>query len=1273
MALVVDTYEDAEGEMITLGENGAIADLGTQLSFGAKHRPYALKIFLRQAGTKRMSSVMITPIFTGERRRSSETSEEQSRPISGRDVVLPSKSFTSNIGGPSMRRRDSKSLLHADDDGQGRRGSTGEPFQRRPSAADMHVRHSSAGLGDSQRRGSVDSDGDLLDEVSEIGAPWEPAFDRRPQGVDALDWMMSQDLEHPPRGPARGGGVGMHVEIPMNQLHANAMMRGSIASIESGNLDTPSSASSALKTPTRVSPMISPFNPDSRFPVPNARGPLDLPSPVGGSHSVVIVPARHADEPDYEYHLQKSISSNGSSHSDLPSFHQQPFPQQPGAPPSQFGAPPLRFNPAVPPSPTLWRGQPYGLADSADIERELLEGRRDTEESSSEEIEVVDSDRRGTQYAFVPVSSPSPASASASAANAKNAVPNRPHSSSSPNAGNRGTETSKRTVSESGGGSGSSGNGAVPSQNGLGASQERVQSPKPHDLRQPMNKSGNRSRAERTSSTSSLKPLSLAWKKGDLIGRGGFGSVYKGLLSNGQFVAVKVLELPPDVDPTKSNTYVSFMKEIDMLKALEHPNIVRYIGSTVEASTINVFLEYVPGGSIASMISKYGPFDEPMIKLFSKHILQALSYLHRNNIAHRDIKGANILVDTQGVAKLADFGCSKSVSLKSGGVGENFQTMLGTPYWMAPEVMRQEGHGRNADIWSFGCTLVEMASGKPPWAKEYTQIFALLYEVGTSTKIPDIPEHLSPELKDLLLQCFKRAPMERPTAEQLLRHPWFHDEYDDGEDELDDFVEVSSVSQNLGGFPSSKKRSGNLLTKSMSASRSQALQEQPKSLEALPELVLVRMFQFMSPQMVVAMAHTCAHLRFLAQRNAVWVALATNRWPKLRINLDALSTTNPSSANNRSGAFSEDVGEVDFGKKLFMASLKYDRRFAVDPMYRHVRSVKGHTKRVHAMQLLEGLAKLITCAGDKKIKIWDIGTPSSSSSSAGSLPSPSSSSSGSASPSITLAGSGSISKDAASSPSSASKKKKASVTLRGHNAAVTCFHASNSMLVSGSSDGMIKVWDMKSKKSTMSVRTGDAGLTGLQFDEKFNYLITSSNDGVAKVWDLQTLNVRLTLTGHKAAINAIKFHGHTLATASSDKRVKIWDLRTGTLLKTLHGHKDEIHCLDIVGDTVIAGAADGSLLEWAFLDRNASGPRSYPLPANINPSPILSVHFDGVNTVIAGREDGLVLIYQYHAGTLHSSFKADSGAITALTACNQVLATAGYGEKIVKLWALVNP
>lgn len=515
------------------------------------------------------------------------------------------------------------------------------------------------------------------------------------------------ELDSPALG--KGGAGGMRVEIPANNLHVMTMTRGSATSMDS-NPATPSSASSALKTPTRVSPMTSPFNSDHRFPPNNPMVRLrdDLPSPHStGSHTVVIVPARHADEPEYELPQHKSISSNGSA-SELPSFHQQPFPADGDVPPHFGYRPPSHPSSAsgMPPSPSLWRGQPYGLPDSADIERELLEGRRMSDRSSGsdeEEIDVVDSDRRGPHYAFSP---PLPQQVTPAQHN-NPASPVSPHSPSP--------------------------SFPVPAGVNNGSNKQGVLgSPKPTDLRAAMKSSGNRSRAERapssSSSTSSVasanspKPLNLAWKKGDLIGRGGFGSVYKGLLSNGQSVAVKVLELPPDVDPTKSSTHASFMKEIDMLKALKHPNIVRYIGSTVEAHTINVFLEYVPGGSIASMVSKYGPFDEHMIKLFARHILQALSYLHHNNIAHRDVKGANILVDTQGVAKLADFGCSKSISVKSSGPGENFQTMLGTPYWMAPEVMRQEGHGRMADIWSFGCTLVEMASGKPPWAKDYTQV-----------------------------------------------------------------------------------------------------------------------------------------------------------------------------------------------------------------------------------------------------------------------------------------------------------------------------------------------------------------------------------------------------------------------------------------------------------------------------------------------------------------------------------------------------------------------
>jgi serine/threonine protein kinase len=211
----------------------------------------------------------------------------------------------------------------------------------------------------------------------------------------------------------------------------------------------------------------------------------------------------------------------------------------------------------------------------------------------------------------------------------------------------------------------------------------------------------------------------FTWKKGRLLGKGAFGSVYEGLTSSGKIIAVKHLELAADVNPEKSSHYQTFRKEIELLKSFKHANIVQYYGSHIEKNNIYVFLEYVPGGSISSMLSKYGQFDEELIRVYAQQILLGLRYLHANRVAHRDIKGANILVDTKGHAKLADFGCSKSIE---GIVSEMFNTMLGTPYWMAPEVMRQEGHGRKADIWSFACTIIEMASGKPPWADQYTQV-----------------------------------------------------------------------------------------------------------------------------------------------------------------------------------------------------------------------------------------------------------------------------------------------------------------------------------------------------------------------------------------------------------------------------------------------------------------------------------------------------------------------------------------------------------------------
>ena len=156
--------------------------------------------------------------------------------------------------------------------------------------------------------------------------------------------------------------------------------------------------------------------------------------------------------------------------------------------------------------------------------------------------------------------------------------------------------------------------------------------------------------------------------------------------------------------------------------------------------------------------------------MYTRQILEGLAYLHRNQIMHRDIKGANILVDNTGVVKLADFGASRQladlVTMESG-----FKSMKGTPYWMAPEVIKQTGHGRQADIWSVACTAVEMITAKPPWSEYATQVSAL-FHIASAKGPPPLPGGLSPEALDFLLLCFNRVPKDRPNATRLLQHPF---------------------------------------------------------------------------------------------------------------------------------------------------------------------------------------------------------------------------------------------------------------------------------------------------------------------------------------------------------------------------------------------------------------------------------------------------------------------------------------------------------------------
>ncbi|XVF06103.1 hypothetical protein REPUB_Repub06bG0019200 [Reevesia pubescens] len=273
-----------------------------------------------------------------------------------------------------------------------------------------------------------------------------------------------------------------------------------------------------------------------------------------------------------------------------------------------------------------------------------------------------------------------------------------------------------------------------------------------------------------SSPSPSHPPPPIRWRKGELIGSGAFGRVYMGMnLDSGELLAVKeVLIAANSASKEKAQAHVRELEEeVKLLKNLSHPHIVRYLGTVREEETLNILLEFVPGGSISSLLGKFGSFPEAVIRTYTKQILLGLEYLHNNGIMHRDIKGANILVDNKGSIRLADFGASKQVVELATVSGA--KSMKGTPYWMAPEVILQTGHSFSADIWSVGCTVIEMATGKPPWSQQYQEVAALFY-VGTTKSHPPIPEHLSTEAKDFLLKCLQKEPELRPAASELLKH-----------------------------------------------------------------------------------------------------------------------------------------------------------------------------------------------------------------------------------------------------------------------------------------------------------------------------------------------------------------------------------------------------------------------------------------------------------------------------------------------------------------------
>ncbi|TFK89132.1 Pkinase-domain-containing protein [Polyporus arcularius HHB13444] len=267
----------------------------------------------------------------------------------------------------------------------------------------------------------------------------------------------------------------------------------------------------------------------------------------------------------------------------------------------------------------------------------------------------------------------------------------------------------------------------------------------------------------------------IKWIKGALIGAGAFGKVYLGMdAATGLLMAVKQVELPTGSAPNeerKKAMLIALEHEIELLRDLQHENIVQYHSSCIDDDHLNIFLEYVPGGSVTSLLRSYGAFEERLVRNWVRQLLLGLNYLHERDIIHRDIKGANMLVDNKGGIKISDFGISKKVedNLMTGNRAHR-PSLQGSVFWMAPEVVQQKAYTFKADIWSVGCLVVEMLTGEHPWP-HLSQMQAI-FKVGSARAKPAIPPDISPEAVSFLELTFELDHELRPSAADLLKHPW---------------------------------------------------------------------------------------------------------------------------------------------------------------------------------------------------------------------------------------------------------------------------------------------------------------------------------------------------------------------------------------------------------------------------------------------------------------------------------------------------------------------